>query len=102
MIPLTESQIQSATVEALQRSGWEVTITSQDRPARGGLPGLPDVIAVRDDRVLFIECKTAKGRLLPSQRKWRDRHLPHLGDHVQYVVVRDPADVEAWLGWGRA
>ena len=100
--PLTESQIQSAAVDALKMSGWETTVTSQDKPARGGLLGLPDVIAVRDDHVLFIECKTAKGRLRQKQRKWHDRHAPHFGAHVQYIVVRDPADVEAWLGWGRA
>lgn len=35
---LTESEVQAAVVEALRKSGWEVTVTSQDKMAREGLP----------------------------------------------------------------
>lgn len=97
---LTESEIQSAVVEALRKSGWEVTVTSQDKSTRRHLAGLPDLVAVRSDHILFIECKTAKGELRPSQREWHDRHMIHLGAHVQCIVVRNPTDIVGWVGWG--
>lgn len=98
----TEAEIQAAVVEALERGGWEVTVTSQDRATRRHLRGLPDLLAIRDDRVLFVECKTARGRLRQSQQEWRERHERHFGAHVRYVVVRAVEDIEEWLGWGRA
>ena len=52
---------------ALTRAGRWYT------PVSGDGAGLPDLLCVRDRRVLWVELKTGKGRLSATQRAWRDR-----------------------------
>jgi Holliday junction resolvase len=54
---MTESKIQSKRIKQLESEGWYViklTVTNKN--------GIPDLIAVKPDKVLFVECKTKKGR----------------------------------------
>lgn len=53
------------------------------------VPGFPDGLAARDGRVLWVEVKTAKGRLTPDEVMFRAR----LGRDGEYVVVRSVDDV---------
>lgn len=96
----TEAEIQAEVVCRLRGAGWFVTVTAQDRSTRRQVAGLPDLIAVRGDRALFVECKRPGGRLRASQRRFLDEIRPHCGDHVQYAVMWQPAHVEAWVSWG--
>lgn len=82
-----EKDVQAACVEFLKAAGWEVFITSQDRATRRHLKGQSDLIAVRHDVTLFVECKRPGGKLRKSQEEFRDRILPHVGPHLHYWVV---------------
>lgn len=64
---MTEKQWQAIVVELLQRHGWRVF---HPWTAIHSAAGYPDLTAVRDGRLLFIECKTAKGRVSKAQVEW--------------------------------
>lgn len=90
---MREADIQADIVEYLEAIGWFVTVTSQDRATRGQLAGLPDLIAVKHNHTLFVECKTQDGRLRESQHKWLQALGPHMGTHVLYTIARSLEDV---------
>lgn len=58
----------------------------EGRIIRGCEPGTPDVeVMLPGERVIYLECKTATGRLSPAQRAWHAM-AARLGHTV--VVVR--------------
>jgi hypothetical protein len=70
-------------IGAMQLKGWVVT---HIRPAMvdgrwmtpyEGDTGLPDIIAIREGRILLAELKSEAGRVRPEQQKWLD-HGAHL------------------------
>jgi len=89
----SEAEILASVTEYLRKSGWLVIVTSQDKATRHQIAGLPDRIAIKHDRVLFIEGKAKKGQLRPSQKIFAFALSPHLGDHVIYLVARSLDDV---------
>ena len=69
----TEDELLTAATEALTLYRWRWTHARRsDRALTMGHPGLPDIIAVRDGRVLFCEVKSQVGRLSPDQVLWLD------------------------------
>lgn len=91
-----EAHLQAHIVQRLEEAGWFVTITSQDRASRKQLAGLPDLLAIRRNVVLFIECKTPSGALRESQIEFLEQVQEHTGPNIIHVVARYPQDVEAW------
>jgi VRR-NUC domain len=65
---------------AMTRKGWRTAIS--------GAQGFPDVIAVRGERVIFVELKAEKGRLSDAQGQW----LAALGLAGQEVHCWRPSD----------
>lgn len=64
---------------------------AKGRVVRFGLVGSSDIIAVRSGgRVVFVECKAARGRLSTQQERFRDR-VVSLG--AAYIVARSVADL---------
>ena len=67
----TERQIESAIVTALRLAGWLVMKIPNDALYRSRVPhaqkGAPDLVAVRDGRVVFIEVKAPRGALSQHQ-----------------------------------
>ena len=55
---LTEKQFMTAVVEMARMLGWLVYHTHDSRRSEAGFP---DIVAVRRERVVFIELKTEKG-----------------------------------------
>ena len=94
---LPEWQILAGTAASLRGTGWFVTVTAQDKSTRRQLSGLPDLIAAKDDCVLFVECKTKSGKLNDAQKHWRNCISLHQGPHLRHIVVRHPAMIDEWL-----
>jgi VRR-NUC domain len=64
-----EVHLQAAVEAELQLRGWRYFHTYD---ARRSVPGFPDVLALRGNRILVAELKTAKGRVSADQRLWLD------------------------------
>lgn len=61
---MSERRFQAAIVQAARLSGWHPywTWNSQHSPA-----GWPDLVLLKDGRILVYECKTDKGKPTPYQ-----------------------------------
>lgn len=72
----TEAGFQDAVIELAKLRGWTLAHFRPARTNRGwrtpvqGDPGFPDLVLVRPPRVLFVELKSAKGRLTREQEWW--------------------------------
>jgi hypothetical protein len=73
---ITEADFSTQVEGLLNLSGWR---WHHSRPARtkdgwvtpiSGDPGIPDIIAVRGDELIWIELKSERGRLTPGQYAW--------------------------------
>lgn len=62
---LTEKQFQSNVVRQARTWGWWVH--HQTISYRSGA-GLPDLLLIRGDRIVFAELKSMKGRVSPAQQ----------------------------------
>lgn len=58
-----EGPVQAALIKGLESAGWWVQkVVGQSRA------GLPDVVAAKDGRVIWVEVKRDGGELRPSQK----------------------------------
>jgi len=64
------------------------------RQGLGSYPGAPDRIAMKNGIVLFIEVKSAKGRLSESQQDFM-AHIVNHGGH--YIIARGYEEIESYL-----
>jgi hypothetical protein len=94
---VTEAELQRLVVDAATFGGWTVAHFGHARaadgwrtPARYDAAGFPDLVLVRD-RVLFLELKSARGRLSAAQNKW----IAALGAAGADARVIRPADLDA-------
>lgn len=90
-----EDHLERALIDYLKATGW---LVHKDRAvnlpgAHVNEPGYPDITAVHrgTGAVVFIECKSAIGKLSPEQEVWREALLADDDGTHNYAVVR-PAD----------
>ena len=86
--PVKESDIQRQIKEYLQWQGWYVVKIHQ---SLGSHKGIADLYAIREGRSVWIEVKTAIGRLSKDQEKYRAEIEAQGGE---YYVMRSVEDVE--------
>lgn len=60
----------------------------------GAYPGIPDRIAIKNSIVLFIECKSEKGKLSEKQQVMMRDIYEHGGN---YIIARGYEDIENYL-----
>ena len=77
---MTEQQIHKKRIKQLEAEGYYViklTVTNKN--------GIPDLIAIpKDTNVLFVECKTAKGKVSELQQY----RLKELKDYAKTEIYR--------------
>jgi len=86
---MTERELQRLVLEVLRREGWIAYHTFDSRRSE---PGFPDVIAIRGDRLLALECKTERGRVTQAQRRWLEAFAEVRG--AAAYIVRPAADMD--------
>ena len=89
----TEAEVRTQVKEYLQWQGWFVYY---NLAGLGSYPGLSDLVAVKDGRVVHIELKRPTGKQSERQEKFQ-RDLEAAGG--EYLVARGVADVEHLGKW---
>lgn len=64
-----EAVFQAQVVQLAGFYGWLIYHTHDSRRSQ---PGFPDLVLVRGAELLFVELKTASGRVRPEQQMWLD------------------------------
>lgn len=85
---MRERDLQDMMEQAAGYLGWRCF---HDRDSRRNNPGFPDLVCIRDGKLLVLELKTEKGRVRPEQVEWLDDFAQVPG--VVARIVR-PADVD--------
>lgn len=67
VVGLSEKQWQGLVIQAAVRGGWEAYHTHDSRRSQAGFP---DLVLVKEGRVIFAELKTETGKLSPAQERW--------------------------------
>jgi Holliday junction resolvase len=92
---VSEAEFQAGVEKLLTLHGYDWW---HDRDSRLNKAGLPDILAIRDDRLVVIECKSESGRVRPEQDRWLRLFA---GVRRVEVAVARPSDdwsqLEAWL-----
>ena len=70
---MSEDQLKAAAIELAELLRWRVySLRRSDMAKVQGHTGkgFPDLVLVRPPRCLFVELKSAKGRVRPEQEAW--------------------------------
>ena len=81
-----ERDFQRSVVELAELYGWMIYHTYDSRRSN---PGFPDLVMVRDNRVIFAELKTMKGKVTKHQERW----LEALAKTQVEVKLWRPSDI---------
>lgn len=91
---VTEKAWQATILEAAQVLGY---LCFHAYDSRRSEPGFPDLLCVRDGRVVVIECKTETGRVTPAQATWLALLATVPGINVMIARPSQWDDVESVL-----
>ena len=101
-----EKTIENAIIDYLRLHKWFVfrihNITQYDHhkgiyraPGKGYVHGVADLCCIKDQKVVFVEVKTPRGKQSPQQKSFQSR-LELEG--VQYILARSIEDVAVLCG----
>ena len=95
---LTEKEFLVQVRELAELTGWLHYHTHDSRRSE---PGFPDLVLVRDDRIIFAELKVGKGKMTDEQLNWMS-HLSATGKVETWIWHPDSWDlIEQTLNRGR-
>ena len=86
ILRLSEKDFQQRIIDRAEALGWLVYHTHDSRRSAAGFP---DLVLARNDRVIFAEVKTEKGKLSKAQVEW----LYALKAAVDEMYVWRPSDL---------
>ena len=84
---LSEYTWQGMVLQLARATGWTYYHT---RSSRGSVPGFPDLVLVRGDRLIFAELKAQDGDTSTAQDRW----LALLEGTSAEVYVWRPSDLD--------
>jgi hypothetical protein len=90
---VTEKELQEAVLALANLKKWLVYHTYDSRRSN---PGFPDLVMVKDHRLLFVELKTKTGRVSTAQTQWLDA-LRAVSNHWSIVGGKTFGKVEVYL-----
>lgn len=107
----SESDVQSAIIDALRKFGWMVvrinsgSFREKERYIKtyhifgSSTPnaGFPDLLAMKNERTLFLEVKNSKGKVTDAQQEFRSMaadygvttHVVRSVDEVLYLIQKN-------------
>jgi len=88
---VSEKELQANVVSLAKLLGWFVYHTYDSRRCE---PGFPDLVLVRDGRVIFAELKRERGRLTVHQKAWAERLRECMGVEVYVWRPSNWNDIE--------
>jgi hypothetical protein len=102
----TEAQFAAAVLEAAKALGWRTahfraarTAHGWRTPVQGDGKGFPDLVLLRDDRLVVAELKAKGGQARPEQEDWL-LAFEHAGVEAYLWAPDDWEDITAVLrGW---
>ena len=91
-----EDHLEDALIAYLKATGWLVFKDRAVNHAYINAAGYPDLTAVHRGCgvVVFIECKSAVGKLSDEQEVWREALLAHDEPTTHHYAVCRPADFD--------
>jgi len=85
-----EKEFMQAVLDLARRLGWMAYHTWNSVHSE---PGFPDIVAIRGERLVVIECKRGRGRVTDDQERWL-RAFDGVCAHVEAYVARSTDGVE--------
>lgn len=90
---ISEKELSQFVVDLARLLGWKVARWPTWR-ATGTDPGVPDLLLVRNGRLIFAELKTEKGKVSEAQEDWlNDLSVAAMGADVELYIWRP----SSWL-----
>jgi len=68
---MREKELSQLIFDAARKLGWLVARYPTWRPT-GTVAGFPDLVLLRNGRLIFAELKSEKGEPIPAQQEWLD------------------------------
>lgn len=74
---------------------WDASAKAYRRPSPFTLSGVSDIIAIRDGRTWFIECKFGKGDLSKDQELFKNQCEKH---GVEFLTIWSVSELKNLIG----
>jgi hypothetical protein len=90
-LEISERLYQQSIVDLARILGWRTYHTFDSRRSA---PGFPDLVLVKGERLVFAECKAARGKVSQAQRGWLEA-LSAVSSIEIYLWVADVNTLQA-------
>lgn len=101
---MSEADLQAAILDLARLRGWLVahfrpgrTLAGWRTPIAADGEGFPDLVMLRGERLVVVECKRLRGRVAPAQARWLEAWRAVPGAEVHLWRPGDWAEIERVL-----
>ena len=90
---ISEKQFQANVIALARLNHWAVYHAYDSRRSE---PGFPDLVLIRDGKLLFAELKTERGRVSAAQKHWLEELLTVTRATWRYGAADGVVSVYVW------